>query len=37
MPVDKQIEMVKKLKELLDAGIINQEEFDTKKKEIMNL
>ncbi len=37
IPVDKQIEMVKKLKELLDAGIINQEEFDMKKKEIMNL
>ena len=37
MSVDKQIEMVKKLKELLDAGIINQEEFEIKKKEIMNL
>ena len=28
---------VKKLKELLDAGIITQEEFEKKKKEIMGL
>lgn len=34
---DKQIEMLKKLKDLLDAGILTQEEFDTKKKEIMGL
>ena len=26
-----------KLKELLDRGIITQEEFDAKKKEILNL
>lgn len=35
--VDGQIEAVKKLKELLDAGILTQEEFDKKKKEVMNL
>lgn len=29
------IEMLKKLKELLDAGIITQEEFDQKKEELM--
>ena len=34
---DEQIEAVKKLKGLLDAGILSQEEFDTKKKEIMGL
>lgn len=32
-----QIEAVKQLKELLDAGVLTQEEFDTKKKEIMGL
>ena len=30
-------EQIKKLKELLDMGIISQEEFDTKKKEILKL
>lgn len=35
--VDEQIEAVKKLKELLDAGILTQDEFDRKKKEVMNL
>lgn len=34
---DEQIEALKKLKSLLDAGILTQEEFDTKKKEIMGL
>ncbi|NLD18409.1 MAG: SHOCT domain-containing protein, partial [Tissierellia bacterium] len=34
---DDQIEMLKKLKELLDVGILSQEEFDIKKKEIMRL
>ena len=34
---DEQIEAVKKLKGLLDAGILSQEEFDIKKKEIMGL
>ena len=28
---------VKKLKELLDCGIITQEEFDEKKKQLLNL
>ena len=31
------IEKIKKYKELLDSGIINQEEFDKKKKELLNL
>lgn len=31
------IEEVKKYKELLDMGIISQEEFDKKKKELLNL
>ena len=31
------IEEVKKYKELLDLGIINQEEFEKKKKELLNL
>lgn len=35
--LDEQIETVKKLKELLDAGILTQEEFDKKKHEIMSL
>ena len=35
MSFDEQIEAVKKLKELMDAGILSQEEFDVKKKEIM--
>ncbi|MEW4355149.1 SPFH domain-containing protein [Streptococcus pneumoniae] len=34
---DEQIEMLTKLKSLLDAGILSQEEFETKKKEIMDL
>ena len=34
---DQQIETLKKLKELLDAGILSKEEFDAKKKEIMGL
>lgn len=34
---DEQIQAVTKLKELLDQGILTQEEFDTKKKEIMGL
>lgn len=37
MTVDEQIEAVKKLKELLDEGILTQEEFDKKKKEIMGV
>lgn len=35
--LDEQIEILKKLKELLDAGILSQEEFDLKKKEVMML
>lgn len=34
---DEQIEAVKKLKTLLDEGVLTQEEFDMKKKEIMGL
>ena len=30
-------EQVKELKELLDMGVISQEEFDKKKKELLNL
>ena len=37
MSFDEQIEAVKKLKDLLDAGILSQDEFDSKKKEIMGL
>ena len=37
MSFDEQIEALKKLKELLDAGILTQQEFDAKKKEIMGL
>lgn len=37
MSFDEQIETLKKLKELLDMGILSQEEFDKKKKEIMGL
>lgn len=37
MSLDEQIENLKKLKELVDAGILTQEEFDLKKKEIMGL
>ena len=37
MPLDEQIAMVKSLKELLDAGILTQEEFDQKKREVMGL
>lgn len=40
-PVEKSsndpIEEVKKLKELLDMGILTQDEFDKKKKELLNL
>ncbi len=37
MSFDDQIEMLKKLKDLVDAGILTDEEFNSKKKEIMNL
>ena len=35
--VDEQLETLRKLKELLDAGILNQDEFDAKKKQILGL
>jgi len=37
MSVDQQIETLKKLKDLLDAGILSEDEFNAKKKEIMGL
>ncbi|MBR1508396.1 MAG: SPFH domain-containing protein [Eubacterium sp.] len=37
MSLDEQIESLKKLKELVDAGILSDEEFERKKKEIMGL
>ena len=37
MSFDQQIDAVKKLKELLDAGVITQEEFEAKKKKIMEI
>ncbi len=37
LSIDQQIEAVKKLKELLDADILTQEEFDLKKKDILGL
>lgn len=37
MTLDEQIDVVKKLKDLVDAGILSQEEFDAKKKEVMGL
>jgi membrane protease subunit (stomatin/prohibitin family) len=35
--LDEQIEAVKKLKELADAGILTQDEFEAKKKQVMGL
>lgn len=37
MSVDRQIDTLKKLKELLDAGILSQDEFEAKKREILGL
>ena len=34
---DEQIEKIKKLKELVDMGIISEEEFAAKKKELLEL
>ena len=34
---NEQIETLKKLKDLLDAGVLTQEEFDAKKKEVLGL
>ena len=35
--LDNNIEVLEKYKELLDKGIITQEEFETKKKELLGL
>lgn len=35
--LDEQIEAVKKLKDLLDSGILTQDEFDLKKRQVMGL
>lgn len=35
--LDEQLDILKKLKELLDAGILTQDEFDMKKKQILGL
>jgi hypothetical protein len=37
MSLDEQIANLKKLKDLVDAGILTQEEFDIKKKEILGM
>ena len=37
LSLDEQIDVVKKLKDLLDGGILSQEEFEIKKKEVMGL
>jgi Short C-terminal domain len=37
MSIDEQIETLKKLKELVDMGVLTQEEFCAKKKEITGL
>lgn len=34
---EEQIDALSKMKALLDAGILTQEEFDAKKKEILGL
>lgn len=35
--LDEQVEQVKKLKELLDQGILTKAEFEAKKKQILGL
>ena len=37
MPFDQRVESVKKLKELVDMGILTEEEFEAKKKELIGL
>ena len=37
MSFDQQIETVKKLKDLLDAGVLSEKEFELKKGEVMGL
>ena len=34
---DEKIEILRKLKQLVDDGILSQEEFEAKKKEILGL
>ena len=34
---DQQLEQIKKLKELLDQGILTEEEFQAKKKQILKI
>ena len=36
MSVKEQMELLQQVKGLLDAGVLTQEEFEQKKKEIMN-
>lgn len=36
-PTDEQVKALKQMKELVDAGILTQEEFDAKKKQLLNL
>ena len=35
--IDKQVEQIKKLKELVDQGILTEEEFQAKKKKILDI
>ena len=35
--LDQQIDTVRKLKDLVDAGILSQEEFETKKHQVLNI
>ena len=35
--IDSQVETLKKLKELLDAGILTRDEFDAKKRQVLGL
>lgn len=37
MTVEKQMEVLKNMKELLDTGVLTKEEFEIKKKELMHL
>lgn len=37
IPTDEQLDSLKKLKDLVDAGVLTQEEFDAKKKQILGL
>ena len=35
--LDEQVEQIKKLKDLLDQGILTEEEFQAKKKQILKI